>query len=93
MQRTESATELPAETEPLTPVPLTSIPSSTFTPDISHTPTVTQPNLLTTCILEDTPRKVSIVTEVFDGDTIKVPIDQVPYTVRCYEGIEDLGRC
>lgn len=96
---TATVTPSPTPTDTLTPT-ITQTPTITLTPTITMTPSITPtPSITTTptpkvpavsgsaCVPEDTNREVARVISVIDGDTIRVSIDGLAYTVR-YIGID-----
>lgn len=91
---TATVTVTQAPTVTLTPT-LASTPTITRTPTITLTPTITETPTITgtptatipaaagsRCVPQDNPREVGRVTSVTDGDTIRVLIDGVSYSVR-----------
>jgi len=63
-------------------------PTITPTPTITGTPTATLPaSVSVACVPSDSKREVGDVVSVVDGDTIKVRIDGVVYSVR-YIGVD-----
>jgi len=92
---TSTLTPTPSPTLTITPSPtitltpsITPNPTITLTPSITPTPITTLPPLGSIdCVPKNTKREIARVTSIIDGDTIRVAIDGVMFTVR-YIGID-----
>jgi len=92
---TWTSTPTPTLTPTVTPTPtITPTPTETSTPTITPTPVPTIPGISAAqCIPRSTLRQEARVVSVVDGDTIKVLVDGLTYSVR-YIGMDtpETGR-